>query len=211
MSKRWTRLAFGAACAAALALALPGLRGRAHSCVGMTVVIGYWDTPEQAAAARILSTLIVERTGTATELQPKDDYEEVYGALVRDDIGIALLPRGFGLRTLEGDGVALPAGAPDDVWEFARTRFSLDKRLVWLGAFAFDAPSATGDAGGAASPVAPVMRKDVIDKFPAMPRLVEKLKGRIRPEDLGPMTGGKLDNRRMRKAALAYLEGERLI
>jgi len=205
MTRRLVRIAVALV---AITVALPLAARDARSCVGMTITIGYVDTPEYAAAAKILSTLIVERTGTSTELYPLEDLDAVHYALTDLELGIGLLPVGYGAARLSSEGVE-PTG---DAYDFVRSTYSKSKTLVWLRTLGFTAPGEDGWlTSGAPSAVSPVVRKDIVQKFPAMPRLIEKMGGRLSPDKLGGVVAAIAAGTRTTTVARRFLEREKLI
>ncbi len=115
---------------------------------------------------------------------------------------------------IENPGRALkmlgrPAADPKTAYETARKEFRTTLNLVWLEPFGFqDAGVARANTPAFA---APIVRKDTLNKFPALPRVISKLSGKV---DNGVMTrliteGG--GNGKTKKATRKFLKDNKLI
>jgi osmoprotectant transport system substrate-binding protein len=81
------KLAVGGAVLLA-ALFLAAVAGPGNACVGRTIQVGYFDSPEQELVANILSVFIDERTGTTVRLSRYETRDEVFDAIKRDKISL---------------------------------------------------------------------------------------------------------------------------
>ncbi|HEX9190896.1 MAG TPA: glycine betaine ABC transporter substrate-binding protein, partial [Candidatus Deferrimicrobiaceae bacterium] len=82
-----TRKAATFALAVTLAAALLAPH-RAPACVGRTILIGYYDAPDQVMVANILAVFIDERTGTTVKLSRFGSREEAFEAVRQDKVSI---------------------------------------------------------------------------------------------------------------------------
>lgn len=165
-----------AALAAALILPLPaGLAGRAEACVGRTIFIGHHDTPDQVMVANLLAVFIDERTGTTVKLTRFATRDEAFEAMKGDKISLYSDYSGVVLRKWGGE-----APVQDDERNFARIKEILNRKynVVWLEPFGYDRYfSEKGKAGDKPGPAGLMLCKDALSKFPALPKLLGKLRG----------------------------------
>lgn len=179
--------------AAVLGLVLTA--GSAWACVGKSLVIGAVAGPEGRVVAQILALLINERTGTTVKIQEYDDAAGAHEAVVRHEVDIVVEAAGEALARL---GLEVPE---DPAARFDRAKETYLERLnlVWLP------PLGYGEAK--AGPAAPVARKDILRKFPALPRLIAKTQNLVTDEVLAVLAADADPQR----AAREFLRKEKLI
>lgn len=172
--------------AAALIAASPG-PGRA--CVGRTLYIGYYDAPEQVMVAHILSVFIDERTGTTVKMTRFGSRDEAFQAIRNDKVSLYADYSGIVLARFGGE-----APGPDPEKNFARLKELLNRKhnVVWLEPFGYDrsfsgkernggnGSRAAGEPGQAGL----MLCKDALSKFPALPKLLGKLRGALDNETM---------------------------
>ncbi len=171
--------ALSVAAAAALLAAAPG-PGRA--CVGRTLYVGYYDAPEQVMVAQILSVFIDERTGTTVKLTRFNTRDEAFEAIRGDKVSIYADYSGVVLARFGGE-----APGPDPEKNFARLKEVLNRKynVIWLEPFGYDrdfSGMALSGGSGTKAPGQPgqaglLLCKDALSKFPALPKLLGKLRG----------------------------------
>ncbi|MGE5246787.1 MAG: glycine betaine ABC transporter substrate-binding protein [Verrucomicrobiota bacterium] len=169
--------------AAAAFLAAAPVPGRA--CVGRTLYVGYYDAPEQVMVAQILSVFIDERTGTTVKMTRFATRDEAFEAIRNDKVSLYADYSGIVLARFGGE-----APGPDPERNFARLKELLNRKhnVIWLEPFGFDGNvSAGAPRPAAAEGTAGLMLcKDALSKFPALPKLLGKLRGVL---DNGTMAG----------------------
>lgn len=175
-------LALSVAAVTALLVAPPGA---ARACVGRTLYVGYYDAPEQVMVAQILSVFIDERTGTTVKMTRFDTRDAAFEAIRNDRVSLYADYSGIVLSRFGGE----PPG-PDPEKNFARLKELLNRKhnVVWLEPFGFDGnispgPSKPAPGQGTAGLM---LCKDALSKFPALPKLLGKLRGVL---DNGTMAG----------------------
>lgn len=173
---------------AAAAMFLAAAPGPAPACVGRTLFVGYYDAPEQVMVAQILSVFIDERTGTTVKVTRFGSREEAFEAIRNDKVSLYADYSGVVLARFGGE-----APGPDPEKNFARLKELLNRKhnVVWLEPFGFDrefsGKARNGDNGANAPGQAGLMLcKDALSKFPALPKLLGKLRGVL---DNGTMAG----------------------
>jgi osmoprotectant transport system substrate-binding protein len=169
-----------AAAVAALVLSSP-----ARACVGRTILIGYHDAPDQVMVANILAVFIDERTGTTVKLSRFRTREEAFGAIRYDKVS---LYTDYSSILLSEFGGERPSG--DDERNFARLKEVLNRKynVVWLEPFGYDryfpGKSKNGERPGQAGVM---LCKDALSKFPALPKLLGKLRGILDNETMASL------------------------
>jgi len=136
--------------------------GQVHACKNLDLNVGILDTPEGHVFAQVIATFIHERTAvktgiyffkTNTELEAAIDAKKVQ--IIVEDVNDVLAMHG-----IEGHG------GPVEDFEKVKTRYRTEKGLLWLESFDFT------DVQGMRSPI---IREKLLDKFPALPRVLAKL------------------------------------
>ncbi len=179
--------AIGLAIAAAAAL-LAAVPGPARACVGRTLYVGYYDAPEQVMVAQLLAVFIDERTGTTVKTTRFATRDEAFAAIRGDKVSIYADYSGVVLARFAGE-----APGPDPERNYARLRELLnrDHNVVWLESFGYDRYFPEKSRNGENAVRSPgqaglMLCKDALAKFPALPKLLGKLRGVL---DNGTMAG----------------------
>ncbi len=162
----------------------PLLAALSEACVGRKLTIGYQDITEQAIMAELLSILIEERTGTKVVLKEIEDSQEAHRALEANDIQIFIEYTGVGLKEILGEEAGTD---PKKVYKKVRKAYLKNFNLVWLKTFGFTGAVEDDEDKDLPMAAAPVVRKDTLEKFPALSRLINKLKGKIDNQTMGQL------------------------
>jgi len=180
--RRW--ILPGIAGAAMLLALLPGAPRTGTACVGRTIVVGYYDTPDQVMVANILAVFIDERTGTTVRLSRFGSRDEAFEAIRRDRISLFADYSGVVLSRFGGE-----TPGPDPERNFSRVKQLLNEKynVLWLEPFGYDrvfSPEPGGSSKKAGSGPEPgaaglMLCKDSLSRFPALPRLLGKLRGTL--------------------------------
>lgn len=189
--------------AAAFLAAAPG-----QACVGRTLYVGYYDAPEQVMVAQILSVFIDERTGTTVKMSRFDTRADAFEAIRNDRVSLYADYSGVVLSRFGGE-----APGPDAEKNFARLKELLNRKhnVIWLEPFGFDGSISAGGPKAAGQGTAGLMLcKDALSKFPALPKLLGKLRGVL---DNGTMEGLLREARESDPRAVArrFLKSRKLI
>jgi glycine betaine/choline ABC-type transport system substrate-binding protein len=174
---------------------------QSDACVGRILTIGTLDSVNENLLARLVSVLIDERTGTTVNVKAFDNSEEMYEALKRDEIGIVIenTDRALLMLNIQGSGDRIKD------YNVSRKAFRERLNLVWLKPFG----SLPGERGGGEHYYAAVITEDVLINFPALPRVINKLKGISDDRDFGKvMESGKSD---ISSAVRDFLKKKKLI
>ena len=165
------RIVFAAAVAAMI------FPSSARACVGRTIVVGYHDAPDQVIVANILAVLIDERTGTTVRLSRFHTREEAFEAIRQDKVSLYSDYSSVLLSKFAGE-----RPSTDDERNFVRLKEVLNRKynVVWLEPIGYDRyfpgkPKSVEKPGQAGV----MLCKDALSKFPALPKLLAKLRGAL--------------------------------
>lgn len=139
---------------------LLSFQGFACACVGKTIFIGYLETKEDEMIGNILSRLITERTGTSVKLKKYGDPSSLLNSASSGEVDLFVF-----------DNNKIINFSKTKDFEKSKSDFNTQWNLVFLKPLLEN----KGDY------VVPIIRKDTLKKFPALPRLIEKLNGLIHP------------------------------
>ncbi|MDD5772710.1 MAG: glycine betaine ABC transporter substrate-binding protein [bacterium] len=149
------------------------------ACVGKTIYIGQEKNSESMILAEILAILIRERTGTTAVVKVLEQNEKGHDLLEKGDLDIFVEYTGAALiEVLKKKDFT----EKDKIFEVVRQEYQEKLNLVWLKPFGFNSKLVKNEEVkkmGLSCLAAPVIRKDTLKKFPALPRLLDKLGGII--------------------------------
>lgn len=165
-------LSIGAVCITFLFLAT----GTGQSCVGRILTVCVNDTVEQQLVGQLLATYITERTGTTVNMKTAQD-----SAICREqikqgeaDIMINYLTAGLaGMDGVEASG--------NDQKDYALVKqYYVDKfDIVWLKPLGYKGALPGNSDREDVSLSVPVTTREVLNRFPVLDRVINKLGGRI--------------------------------
>ncbi len=201
------KLAVGGAVLLA-ALFLAAVAGPGNACVGRTIQVGYFDTPEQELVANILSVFIDERTGTTVRLSRYETRDEVFDAIKRDKISLYADYSDIVLSKFGGE----PPGA-DREKNVSRVKEVLNRKynVIWLEQFGYDRYfSEKGRSGKVPGEGGLMLCKDSLSRFPALPKLLAKLRGTLDNETMAGLLR-EADASDPKTVARKFLKSRKLI
>ncbi len=172
----------------------------AGACRNLELNVGVIDSPEGRLFAQMISTFIHERTAVKTGMYFFSSREEMEAALEAKQVQIIV----FDVNdALAGFGEE-PSSDPEADYEKVKAQYRQEHRFIVLEPFAF-----SGEGQGLR---VPVIREKILQKFPALPRVLAKLTRSIgdeaRTELLGAVTEGRGD---VAKVTEEFLLKRRLI
>ena len=196
--------------AASLAVLILAISAPVSACVGKTLVIGGVNLPNVVVVSEMLSTLITERTGTTVVVKYFGDYKACYDALKKNEVDIVIDYTGRAFVDVLGKQPEADAGK---VFSAVKESYQRDMNLVWLEPFGFtDAGVITSGKGGATPTVAaPVVRKETLNKFPALPRVINKLAGKLGNDVMAKLASESGQGKNAKKVTRKFLKDNRLI
>ncbi|MFQ5647226.1 MAG: glycine betaine ABC transporter substrate-binding protein [bacterium] len=162
----------------------------AHSalaCVGRKLIIGYMPFTEQAILAQMLAIMVEERTGTKVSLKELEDSVEAHRALEANEIQLYIEYTGIGVSEVLG---VKPDKNAKVLYRQAKKAYNKNFNIIWLKRFGYSSTYtefADFIKQGIPLDPAPVVRKSTLKKFPALSRLLNKLKGKISVKQINSM------------------------
>ncbi|GBE15330.1 MAG TPA: hypothetical protein ENH32_06735 [Proteobacteria bacterium] len=148
-----------------------------NACVGRKLVLGALEDARQGMVSRIISILIHERTGTTVEVKFYAAKEELMEDVLKDKVDLYVDYVEPALKRLNDDAGSLTGS---ERFRQVKRRYDEEMNLVWLKPLGFEGRTDKGESMGLA---AVVVRKGTLKKFPALPRLLEKIGTRVILDD----------------------------
>lgn len=149
----------------------------AHACVGRKLVLGSMEADRPGMVSRILSILINERTGTTVEVKFFTDRKKLLAQVQKGKVDLYVDHVENALERLK---VRVVSTDGSERFRAVKQRFEEELNLIWLKPMGYNGVDTEGRKMGAASTV---VRKDTLKKFPALPRLLEKIGTRVILDD----------------------------
>jgi osmoprotectant transport system substrate-binding protein len=174
--------------------------------VGRKLVIGSIEADRPGMVNRILSILIHERTGTTVEVKFFPDRDKLLAAVKKHKVNLYVDYVDSAI-----DRLKVEVSSTDENERFKAVKRLFDEELnqIWLKPMGYSGIAPDGRALG---PASIVVHKDTLKKFPALPRLLEKIGTRVVLDD------GRLDSlvnkarsEKPAKVARNYLKEVKLI
>jgi glycine betaine/choline ABC-type transport system substrate-binding protein len=150
----------------------------AYSCVGRILTISLNNSMDQQIIGHILSVYITERTGTTIEFTEAADVNGCQQAVNKGDADIFINYLGVASANLKDEKTG---ENPQETFAIIKEYYLQNYKMVWLKPFGYKGPLAKGGkAGGQGQTIAaPVTTKKVLERFPILDRLINKLEGKI--------------------------------
>jgi glycine betaine/choline ABC-type transport system substrate-binding protein len=179
------------------------LSPRADACVGKTLHIGVLDSPEGKVFAEMISSLITERTGTSVKAQFYKSGQELYEAVRVKQVDILIENTTRAMQALNRPVM------PDakKAYDVAKAAYEKEKGLIWLKPYGF----LKGSAGEAPSYTATLLRMEIINNFPALPRVMDKLASVISDDAYSKLLKSVEAGEKPKKVARDFLKSKKLI
>jgi osmoprotectant transport system substrate-binding protein len=180
-----------------------------HSCVGRLLVVAVTNSTDQVIMGQMLSILINERTGTTVDIVQPGDLEACREAVLKAKADIYIDYIGNGLASVGGSH---ESSEPQELYTLVSQSFLENFKMVWLKPFGFDGPLSLEDSpqNAKGTLAAPVTTKDVLQRFPVLDRLINKLGGRIDNKMIDELRKN-VDNQDMPGVAREFLKAHQLI
>jgi osmoprotectant transport system substrate-binding protein len=179
------------------------LSPKADACVGKVLHIGVMDSSEGRVLAEMLSSLINERTGSSVAIQFYKNVQELYEAVKVKQVDISIENTTRALHVLNR-----PAeGNADKDYEVVKATYEKEKGLVWLKPFGF----LHGNGSAAPSYTAALLRVEILNNFPALPRVIGKLGSSLNDEMYARLIKSVESGEQPKKAARDFLKSKKLI
>lgn len=179
------------------------LSPKGHACVGKVLTIGVLDSTEGQVLGEMLSSLINERTGTSIAVKFFQSEQELYQAVQVKQVDICIENTA---RAMQGLNKRIE-GDVNKVYEAVKAIYEKEKGLVWLKPFGF----LYSNGESAPSYTAALLRLEVLNNFPALPRVIGKLGNVLNDESHARLIKSVESGVQPKKAARDFLKSKKLI
>ena len=174
-----------------------------YACVGRILNIGIVDSINENLLAELVSVLIIERTGTTVNVKVFDNYTEIYDAVKKEKIGIVIENTGHAMSMLN-----IPdTGSIENAYDISKKEFRKKLNLIWLKPFGL----LPGDNGKGQLYYSAVITEDVLINFPALPRVINKLKNISNDRRFGKVIRSARSGKKIKRVARDFLKKKKLI
>lgn len=169
------RITFIVSCCVILMLSLV-VSGQA--CVGRILTLSVDDTIEQKVVGQLLATYVTERTGTTVNMVIVSAGTSNEELIKNAKVDIVLTYLDAGLANIEG---AVNTGEKQKDYGLVKQYYIDTFDMIWLRPLGYDGPlsEATNTSQESVSLAVPVTTREVLDRFPVLDRVINKLGGRI--------------------------------
>lgn len=176
---------------------------KVDACVGKILNIGVINSSEGQLFSEMLSILINERTGTTVNVRFYKNAQELYEAVKVNQVDISIENTTRAMHVLN---------KPVEVdvkkaYEVVKTTYEKEKGLVWLKPFGFS----NGNGGEHPSYTATILRVEVLNNFPALPRVINKLGSIINDETYTRLIKSVESGEKPKNVARDFLKLKKLI
>jgi glycine betaine/choline ABC-type transport system substrate-binding protein len=174
----------------------------ADACVGKTLYIGVVESTEGRLLSEILSTLVTERTGTTVNTRYYRNTQELYDAVSAKQVDMLIENTARAMRIINKPS----EGDLQRTYETVKSMYEKNKGLIWFKPFGF-----SNGGGEGQSYTAPVLKVEVLNNFPALPRVVGKLAGTINDDTYARLIKSVESGEKAQKVARDFLKSKKLI
>lgn len=174
---------------------------QSYACVGRILTIGIVDTVNENLLAELISVLINERTGTTVNVKVFDSRKEIYDAVKKEEVGIVVENTDNALDML---GLSKSGDMKQD-YDVSKKEFRERRNLVWLKPFGLMPENKNQKYYSA------VISEDVLINFPALPRVINKLKNVTADKGFNKVIKSVRSGKKTRRVARDYLKKKKLI
>jgi len=174
---------------------------QSYACVGRILNIGIVDTLNENLLAELISVLINERTGTTVSVKVFNSREEIYSAVKQEDIGIVIENTDNALEMLD----ISKSGDIKKDYDVSKREFRERRNLIWLKPFGPMPDNKNLKYYSA------VISEDVLINFPALPRVINKLKNVTEDKGFNKVIKSVRSGKKTRRAARDFLKKKKLI
>ncbi len=154
-----------------------------QACVGRVLNLALIQAPDQQVAGAMLAVFINERTGTTVEIVPCKDIKQCEDMVKKGDADLMIDYLG-----VAGANVAGVSGAKSvqEKYGLVKQYYLHNYSMVWLKPFGYHGPMAKDGAPGMVKPslAVPVTTTKILDQFPVLDRVINKLSGRLDDETM---------------------------
>ena len=148
------------------------------SCVGRILNLAVNSSPDQQTVGSVLAVFINERTGTTVNLKSCSDIQECQDMVEKGDADMFISYTGPAISAITGKR---QGNTVQETYSLVKQYFINKYSMIWLRPFGYHGPvdqhlqpDSVKDSLAAA-----VITRKVLNKFPVLDRVINKLSGRI--------------------------------
>ena len=176
---------------------------QSQACVGRILNIGIVDSANENLLAELVSVLINERTGTTVNIKYFDSFGEIYDAVKKEEINIVIENTDHALSMLN-----MPKSEDkNNDYAASKKEFKEKLNLTMLKPFGFIAV----EKGKGRYYYSAVVTEDVLINFPALPRVINKLKGIANDKRFDKVIKSARSGKKVKRVARDFLKKKKLI
>ncbi len=176
---------------------------RSEACVGRILSIGIVDSVNESLLAELISVLVNERTGTTVNIKVFDDFAEIYDAVKKEEIGVVIENTDHAMSMLN-----MPKNEDEKKdYDISKAEFKDKLSLTMLKPFGF----ISGKEGEGKNYYSAVVTEDVLINFPALPRVINKLKNISADKRFNKVLTSVRTGKKGKRAARDFLKKKKLI
>ncbi len=189
---------------------LPLLASPAKSCVGRILTVAIFQSADQNVMGNMLSVFINERTGTTVLLKKVSTMADCF-RLVKD--GDADIFIGYIGASLPDKKQVLAGGSPEETYSLVKQYYRENFGMVWLKPYEYHGPIPVGSdgAGSKGSLACVVTTRKVLDRFPILDRVINKLSNRIDDNAMKELIASIASSGNAEQVVKAFLKKRNLI
>src|SRR5574340_1625472 len=151
----------------------------------------------------MLSAIISERTGTTANIRYYKSQQDVYQAVKAKQIDISIENTARALQLLNRP----PEPDLKKAYELVKVSYEKGRGLVWLRPFGF----LHGSGAETSSYTAAILRIDILNNFPVLPRVINKLGSVIDAESYSKLLKSVGSGEKAKTVARDFLRSKKLI
>ena len=148
------------------------------SCVGRILNLAVDSSPDQQTVGNVLAVFINERTGTTVNLKSCSDIQECQDMVEKGDADMFISYTGPASSAIPG---TRQGNTAQETYSLVKQYFIHNYSMIWLRPFGYHGPvdkHLHSDCDEDSLAAAVITRK-VLNKFPVLDRVINKLSGRI--------------------------------
>ncbi len=145
------------------------ISSQSDACIGRIINISILGTENEHMIAELVSVMINERTGTTVNIKVYDSLDKLYTAVKKEEFTILI-------ENTDRAMIMLNMPVVEDhmkAYNILKEEFRNNLNLTWLKPFG----SLPDSSGNNVHFYSPVISRDVLINFPALPRVINKLTG----------------------------------
>lgn len=173
------------------------------ACIGRIINISVLGTSNEKMLAELVSIMINERTGTTVNIKVYKNLEELYEAVKRGEFSILI-------ENTDRAMLILDRPAEEDkkkAYAILKEEYRNNLNLTWLKPFGF----LSGDSEHEEIYYSPVVSKDVLINFPALPRVLNKLYNISSDRNFNKFVDSVKSGEKIKRVARDFLKKKKLI